>query len=75
MFSQLQEMNDGMQYLMEAISGPFNGEEEVVALDLNMTAKEMREKVNLMRKGDQRRREGRTKSLDWWKQYKMIQNL
>ena len=55
-------MNDGMQYLMEAISGPCNGEEEVVALDLNMTAKEMREKVNLRRKGDKIKREGRRKS-------------
>ena len=71
----LQELNDGKNYLMEAIAGLSNREEEGVDLDLNMSAKEMREKVNMRRKGDQRRREGRRKSWDWWKQYKIIQNL
>ena len=47
---------------MEAISGLSNREEEGVDLDLNMTAKEMREKVNLRRKGDKIKREGRRKS-------------
>ena len=71
----MQALNNRMKYLMEAISGLSNREEEGVGLDLNMSDKEMREKVNLRRKGDQRKREGRRKSWDWWKQYKMIQNL
>ena len=51
-----------MKYLMDAISGPCRRQEEGVGLDLNMTAKEMREKVNLRRKGDKIKREGRRKS-------------
>eukprot|EP00092_Neocalanus_flemingeri_P062629 GFUD01075582.1.p1 GENE.GFUD01075582.1~~GFUD01075582.1.p1 ORF type:complete len:253 (+),score=95.23 GFUD01075582.1:41-799(+) len=44
-------------------------------LDLNMSAREMREKLKLRKKVDPRREEGKRGSGDWWMQYKMIQTL
>merc|ERR1711872_1087700 len=44
-------------------------------LDLNMSAKEMREKLHRKRRIDPRKEEGKRGSGDWWMQYKMIQTL
>ena len=66
-----------MKDLMEAISGVHkrNEGDTQTGLDLDLSVKEMKEKLNLKRAADLRRREGRRKSGDWLKQYKMIQNL
>ena len=44
-------------------------------LNLNMSAKEMRERLKSRRKVDPRRIEGKRDSGDWWEKYKMIQTL
>jgi len=44
-------------------------------LDLSMSAKEMREKLNRRRRIDPRKEEGKRGSGDWWMQYKIIQTL
>ena len=69
----MQELNNKTDDIIVARPGP--SKREGNGLDLNMSAKEMREKLNLRRKVDPRREEGKRGSGDWWMQYKMIQTL
>ena len=69
----MQELNSKTGDNIETRPRPAKTEGD--SLDLNMSAREMREKLNLRRKVDPRKEEGKRESGDWWMQYKMIQTL